>query len=59
MIFTTISKNNLMFGKGKELDKDYFEIREELKMFFLWFWINRKEFGEYGLIEYSEIDEPS
>ncbi|NLL31257.1 MAG: class I SAM-dependent methyltransferase, partial [Clostridiales bacterium] len=58
MIFTTISKNNLMFGKGKELDKDYFEIREELKMFFYDSESIEKEFGEYGLIEYSEIDEP-
>ncbi len=58
MIFTTISKNNLMFGKGKELDKDYFEIREGLKMFFYDSESIEKEFGEYGLIEYSEIDEP-
>lgn len=35
MIFTIISKEVPMFGKGKQLDKDYFEIMEGLKKFFL------------------------
>lgn len=35
MIFTTISKEAPMFGKGKQLGKDYFEIMEGIKMFFL------------------------
>jgi hypothetical protein len=34
MIFTTVSKKSPMFGKGKQLDKDYFEIMEGVKMFF-------------------------
>lgn len=35
MIFTTISKEAPMFGKGKQLEKDYFEIMDGLKMFFM------------------------
>ena len=58
MVFTTISKEAPMFGKGKQLDKDYFEIMEGLKMFFYDSNSIKQEFGEYGLIEFSEIVEP-
>lgn len=58
MIFTTISKEAPMFGKGKQLDKDYFEIMEGLKMFFYDHESIKQEFGKYGLIEYSEVVEP-
>ena len=33
MVFTTVSKTP-MYGKGKQLDKDYYEIMEGVKMFF-------------------------
>lgn len=58
MIFTTISKDNPMFGKGKEIDKDYFEIMEGLKMFFYNSKSIEEEFAKYGLVEYFEINEP-
>lgn len=58
MIFTTISKEAPMFGKGKQLDKDYFEIMEGVKMFFYDSASVKQEFGEYGLLEISEIVEP-
>jgi SAM-dependent methyltransferase len=58
MIFTTISKDAPMFGKGKQLDKDYFEIMEGIKMFFYDSDSIKQEFGNYGLIEVSEILEP-
>ncbi|SDT53397.1 Methyltransferase domain-containing protein [Paenibacillaceae bacterium GAS479] len=58
MIFVTISKDAPMFGKGKQLDKDYFEIMEGLKMFFYDSDSIKQEFGKYGLIEISEIVEP-
>ena len=58
MIFTTISKEAPMFGKGKQLDKDYFEIMEGVKMFFYDSNSVKQEFGDYGLIEISEIVEP-
>lgn len=59
MIFTTVSKKAPMFGKGKQLDKDYFEIMEGVKMFFYDADSLKQEFGKYGLEELSEIDEPS
>ncbi|KAF0824953.1 hypothetical protein KIS1582_1155 [Cytobacillus firmus] len=34
MIFTAVSKEAPMYGKGKQLGKDYFEIMEGVKMFF-------------------------
>jgi len=58
MIFTTISKEAPMFGKGKQLDKDYFEIMEGLKMFFYDSDSIKQEFVEYGLMEFSEVIEP-
>jgi len=58
MIFTTISKEAPMFGKGKQLGKDYFEIMEGVKMFFYDAESIKQEFGKYGLIEFSEIVEP-
>ncbi len=58
MIFTTISKGAPMFGKGKQLGKDYFEIMEGVKMFFYDSDSIKQEFGKYGLIEISEVVEP-
>lgn len=59
MIFTTVSKNAPMYGKGKQLDKDYFEIMEGVKMFFYDSDSIKQDFGKYGLVEFSEIDEPN
>lgn len=58
MIFTTISKEAPMFGKGKQLGKDYFEVMDGLKMFFYDSSSIKQEFGKYGLVEISEILEP-
>ncbi|MDF2791109.1 MAG: class SAM-dependent methyltransferase [Neobacillus sp.] len=59
MIFTTVSKKAPMFGKGKQLDKDYFEIMEGVKMFFYDAGSVKRDFEKYGLVEFSEIDEPN
>ncbi|URT69009.1 class I SAM-dependent methyltransferase [Cytobacillus firmus] len=58
MIFTSISKEAPMYGKGKQLGKDYFEIMDGVKMFFYDSDSIKQEFGQYGLIEISEIVEP-
>jgi len=58
MIFTTISKEAPMFGKGQQLGEDYFEIKEGLKMFFYDSDSIKQEFGKFGLTEFSEIIEP-
>ncbi|NYE04449.1 SAM-dependent methyltransferase [Bacillus niacini] len=59
MIFTTVSKDAPMFGKGKQLDKDYYEIMEGVKMFFYDSDSVKGDFEKYGLVEFSEIDEPN
>ncbi|MCT8975136.1 class I SAM-dependent methyltransferase [Clostridium sp. CX1] len=59
MIFTAISKKAPMYGKGKQLSKDRFEIMEGVKMFFYDSDSVKQEFGNYGLIEFEEIDEPA
>ncbi|MGE7934476.1 class I SAM-dependent methyltransferase [Viridibacillus arvi] len=59
MIFTTVSKKAPMFGKGEQLDKDYFEIMEGVKMYFYDSDSIKQEFEKYGLVEFSEIDEPN
>ncbi|MGG0716480.1 class I SAM-dependent methyltransferase [Robertmurraya massiliosenegalensis] len=58
MIFTTISKDAPMYGKGKQLDKDYFEIMEGVKMFFYDVDSIKEEFEKYGRIEVSNVVEP-
>lgn len=58
MIFTTISKEAPMFGKGVQLGEDYFEIMEGVKMYFYDDISIKQDFGRYGLIEFSEIVEP-
>lgn len=57
MIFTAISKKAPMFGKGKKLDENYYEIMEGVKMFFYDSESIQREFSDYGLVEFSEIDE--
>ena len=59
MIFTTVSKKAPMFGKGKQLNKDSFEIMEGVKMYFYDSDSLQQEFGKYGLVDFIEIDEPN
>lgn len=59
MIFTTVSKKAPMFGVGKELEKDTFENVQGVKLFFYDSDSIKQDFEEYGLIEFTEIDEPN
>lgn len=59
MIFTTVSKKAPMYGKGMKLDKDYYEIMEGVKMYFYDSDSIKQDFGDFGLVELSEIDEPN
>lgn len=59
MIFTTVSKEAPMFGKGRQLSKDRFETMKGVKIFFYDSDSIKREFGKYGLIEFSEIEEPN
>ncbi len=58
MIFTVVSKKASMYGNGKQLSKDRFEIRNGLRVFFYDTGSIKREFDKYGLVEFSEIDEP-
>ncbi|HDR6311604.1 TPA: class I SAM-dependent methyltransferase [Bacillus cereus] len=59
LVFTTVSKKAPMYGKGKQLDKDYYEIMEGVKMFFYDSESIKQDFNKYGLVQVSEIDEPN
>lgn len=58
MIFMVVSKKSSMFGSGKQLSKDRFELMEGLSLFFYDSESVNREFKNYGLIETLEIDEP-
>lgn len=58
MIFTIVSKKSSMFGYGKQLSKDRFKLMQGLNVFFYDSASVEQEFGNYGLIEFIEIDEP-
>lgn len=57
MVFITVSKKAPMYEKGKQIGKDRFEIMEGVKMFFYDEDSIKEEFREYGLEEFSEIEE--
>ncbi|GAB6429882.1 class I SAM-dependent methyltransferase [Bacillus luti] len=59
MVFTTVSKKAPMYGKGKQLDQDYYEVMEGIKMFFYDSESIKQDFNKYGLVQVSEIDEPN
>ncbi|MBZ4222329.1 class I SAM-dependent methyltransferase [Bacillus wiedmannii] len=59
LVFTTVSKKAPMYGKGNQLDKDYYEIMEGVKMFFYDSESIKQDFNKYGLVQVSEIDEPN
>lgn len=58
MIFTVVSKKSSMYGNGKQLSKDRFEIMNGLNVFFYDNDSVKREFGKYGLVGFSEIEEP-
>lgn len=58
MIFSTISKDSPSYGKGKQVSKDRFEAAKGANVYFYNADSIQKEFGQYGLIEYTPVDEP-
>lgn len=58
MIFTVISKTAPMYGQGPKLGDDWYEIHPGLRMYFYDAESVAREFGTYGLVEQSELDEP-
>ncbi len=57
MIFVTVSKGSSMFGKGKQLGEDYFEVSKGMKIYFYDLHSAKQDFNKYGLIELSKVVE--
>jgi SAM-dependent methyltransferase len=58
MIFTAVSKKAPMFGKGIKLGENWYETMKGVRIFFYDANSIEQEFGEYGLTDFFEIDEP-
>jgi SAM-dependent methyltransferase len=58
MVFVTISKLDSRYGQGKEISNDTFEPRPNLTLFFYDTHSIKSDFGNYGLVDAQEINEP-
>lgn len=58
MVFVVISKNAPMYRQGKQLGEDWYEPHPGIEMFFYDAQSIQREFGPYGLSDFSESDEP-
>lgn len=57
MIFTAVSEKAPMYGNGTKLAENYYETTYGVKLFFYNSKSIEKEFGNYGLIDFVEIDD--
>ena len=58
MMFSLVSKTAPMYGKGARLGDDWYEIMPGVKMYFYDAGAVAREFGPFGMVELSEIEEP-
>lgn len=58
MVFTIISKQANIFGKGKRIGQDRFEIAKGVNVFFYDQESAKNEFAKFGIVESKDIDEP-
>ena len=58
MVYTVVSTKASMYGTGKILSKDRFQMGQGISVYFYSKSSIEKEFSKYGLQEYYEIDEP-
>ena len=58
MIFTVVSINAVIFGKGRLLSKNRYEIMKGLAVFFYDSEYVKQEFAGFALIDFNEMDEP-
>lgn len=59
MVFTAVSKMDAMYQEGRETSKDTFETRQGIRLFFYDADSVETEFGNFGLAEAKEIEEPA
>ncbi|WP_099189620.1 class I SAM-dependent methyltransferase [Tepidibacter mesophilus] len=57
MIFTSVSEKAPMHGNGTKLAENYYETAYGVKLFFYDSKSIEKEFGNYGLVDFVEIDD--
>jgi protein-L-isoaspartate O-methyltransferase len=58
MVFVMVSKEYQLFGNGKFVSKNRYQIEKGLTVFFYDSESIEKEFGPFGLVEYTVIEEP-
>ena len=58
MVFVVVSTEYQLFGNGKLISKNRYRIEKGLTVFFYDSESIEKEFRSFGLVEYTEIDEP-
>ena len=58
MVFIVASKQTSLYGSGKYLSKDRFELSKGLKVYFYDSNSVFKEFSDFGMIELKDIEEP-
>jgi predicted TPR repeat methyltransferase len=58
MIFTVVSKQFEMYGKGRKLGEDWYETHPGMRIFFYDEDSLERELGAFGLDDITEIDEP-
>src|SRR5690606_6319667 len=57
MIFITITKEAQTYEQGKQIGKDRFEMFGGVQLFFYDKETIQEEFGKYGLLEITEVNE--
>ena len=58
MVFVTLSKSDARYGVGQQISKDQFLTGHGVELFFYDAASVERDFGQFGLIEASEINEP-
>jgi cyclopropane fatty-acyl-phospholipid synthase-like methyltransferase len=58
MIFTVASNGNSLYGKGRKISRNRYEIAKGLKVYFYDEDSVLKEFEEFGMIECTDLEEP-
>lgn len=58
LVFTSISKESLMYGNGIKIDDNHFEMDEGLVLFFYEKEDIAKDFQDFSFVEITDFDEP-
>jgi hypothetical protein len=58
MVFSVVSDQADMFGQGKYISRNRYEVMPGVKVYFYNDEAIVKEFGSFGLQEYKDLDEP-